>query len=127
MDSPKKGPQDGHHSRDQTDSSHRNEGFDFKKYKILKLYAVGTKLRSGECVVLKGVNSRHGVGAAQAVKQWLFKELQMVPQVKTRVQSQGNPHRRQEKDSFAYNLFLYICCLLEICGVFYFILLDYPC
>lgn len=76
MDSPKKGPQDGHHSRDQTDSSPGNEGFDFKKYKILKLYPVGTKLRSGECVILKGVNSRHGVGAAQAVKR-LLKELQM--------------------------------------------------
>lgn len=106
--------------------------FYLKKCKILKLYLVGTKLSSAECVILKGVNSRHGVGAAQAVKQWLFKELQM----DTSGQDPGTGSGKSSQTPggliclqfiFVYFMFVRNLWFIPPLTLFYYILLDYPC
>lgn len=63
--------------KDQTNISCGNRVFDKRKYTMLKLYLVGTKLSSGNLYNTWGSKFKtSGVGAAQAMKQWLFKELQ---------------------------------------------------
>lgn len=100
---------------------------------ILKLYLVGTKLSSAECVILKGVNSRHGVGAAQAVKQWLFKELQMG--ISDQDPGTGSGKSSQTPGEgliclqfiFVYLMFVRNLWFIPPLTLFYYILLDYPC
>lgn len=107
--------------------------FYLKKCMILKLYLVGTKLSSAECVILKGVNSRHGVGAAQAVKQGLFRELQM--DISGQDPGPGSGKSSQTPGGgliclqfiFVYLMFVINLWFIPPLTLFYYILLDYPC
>lgn len=108
--------------------------FYLKKCKILKLYLVGTKLSSAECVILKGVNSRHGVGAAQAVKQWLFKELQMDTSNQDPGTGSGKSSQTPGEGLICLQfIFVYLMFVRNLWFIpptysfFYYILLDYPC